>query len=111
MSLRTRLYSTSSYEAMVYAWILREKDVTMKAFNEHVTEDERIAAIFEPYMSAAESGYVRVMTASDVVSGSTAKPGWYGFFDGDGDIVFWAPQEKELRAEAVKGCFFVYARH
>lgn len=36
-----------------------------------------------------EVGYVRPMKSHDVIEGSSAKPGWCGYFAADGDIVFW----------------------
>lgn len=77
-----------------------------------VTEpDELIAQQFESYMPAITSGYIRAMTAEDVVAGSSAKPGWHAYFDGDGDLVFWCEDAAEVARMAKHDGFAVYQRH
>lgn len=37
-------------------------------------------------------GYTRRMKMDDIIEGSKAQVDWYGFFDADGDLVFWDDQ-------------------
>ncbi|MFT5849603.1 MAG: hypothetical protein ACI9H6_000412 [Patiriisocius sp.] len=89
------LYSTVSHRAVIFYWN------RVKEINEHIAQQEaemqkRLRKTHDADTSvpkrgypATVYGYVRKMRTSDVVKGSQARRGWFGYFDADGDIVCW----------------------
>lgn len=66
---------------------------------------------FKSLLPAACSGYIRIMNEDDIHPDSSAQPGWFGYFDGDGDVVFWEERCAELVAVARHNGFCIYAVH
>lgn len=109
MKMSTHLYSTVSYSAIVHYWrmIQLEKDM-QDLLHTHI---QSAADAFESLLPVACSGYIRPLRRSDIVRGSHARLGWYGYFDSDGDLVLWDETVQELQVGVQKGGFNTYALH
>ena len=62
------------------------------------------------YTETEAYGYVRLMKQDDIIEGSCAQPGWYGFFASDGDIVFWEDEFKSCTWD-VSGTLVHFQKH
>lgn len=76
MFMKNKFLSTTSVLAICYC---QQLHIFLALLDRHLKNAWRATA----------DGYIRKMCSHDIVAGSQAKEGWYGYFDADGDIVMW----------------------
>tara|TARA_B100000745_G_scaffold299223_2_gene249551 strand:+ start:4151 stop:4471 length:321 start_codon:yes stop_codon:yes gene_type:complete len=106
MSLYAQLKATVSYAAVCFYWSKKEQERVMSEIMIDASEEQ-----FESLLPAACSGYVRMLREDDIYPDSSAQPGWFGYFDGDGDVVFWEEHSETLAVLAQHNGFRIYPVH
>ncbi len=113
MSSHALLRTTVSRIALYYGYLHFCPYMTHLAQSvaRHVASQMDADVLFEQYLPAATSGYVRRLQENDLMVGMSAQEGWFGFFDADGEAIFWQPTRFAVLQEARANCFEVHPLH
>lgn len=94
MRLQEKLRASVSELALKYYWNQKKKEIAMSRAIRVPRPRQCDHQNVSGFREIEEYGYIRRMNRRDVFLSQSrfARPGWFGYFDGDGDLIFWTEE-------------------